>query len=165
MTLSSLSATQPGLKQESKDADKIRTLIGEYLGIDAKRVIDEAHFCDDFGIDWLGRLELMILMEDKFPGVEITNRDADQIEVVGDLIRHIENLQMADLNHLPDLRRATRAIQADILEDVAQWSKVKGGCSVDVSRAFGDPDRRDSENRDPCHSRQMSVRTRIRRAF
>ena len=91
MTVSSLSATQPGLKQESKDADKIRTLIGGYLGIDAKRVIDEAHFCDDFGIDWLGRLELMILMEDKFPGVEITNKDADQIEVVGDLIRHIEN--------------------------------------------------------------------------
>ena len=37
MTLTSLSATQPGLKQKSKDADKIRTLIGDYLGIDAKR--------------------------------------------------------------------------------------------------------------------------------
>ena len=84
-----LSAIQPGLKQESEDAAKIRTLIGEYLGIDPKRVIDEAHFRDDLGIDWLGRLELMILMEDKFPGVEITNKDADQIEVVGDLIRHI----------------------------------------------------------------------------
>jgi acyl carrier protein len=88
MTLS-LSANQPGLKQESKEA--IRTLIGEYLGIDAKRVMDEAHFRDDLGIDWLGRLELMILMEDKFPGVEITNKDADQMEVVGDLIRYIGN--------------------------------------------------------------------------
>ena len=96
MTLGSLSATQPGLKQESKDADKIRTLIGGYLGIDAKGVIDEAHFCDDFGIDWLGRLELMILMEDKFSGVEITNKDADQIEVVGDLIRHIGNNEHRD---------------------------------------------------------------------
>jgi acyl carrier protein len=86
-----LSAIQPGLKQESRDADKIRTIIGEYLGIDAKRVMDEAHFREDLGIDWLGRLELMILMEDQFPGVEITNKDADQIEVVGDLIRHIEN--------------------------------------------------------------------------
>ena len=119
MTLSSLSATQPGLKQETKDADKIRTLIGEYLAIDAKRVMDEAHFCDDLGIDWLGRLELMILMEDKFPGVEITNRDADQIEVVGELIRHIENIEqrlakrknsvpiiyrLSTSNHLPDLR-------------------------------------------------------------
>ena len=91
MTLSSLSATQSGLKQESKDADKIRILIGEYLGIDAKRVMDEAHFRDDLGIDWLGRLELMILMEDNFLGVEITNKDAAQIEVVGDLIRYIGN--------------------------------------------------------------------------
>jgi acyl carrier protein len=91
MTLTSLSATQPGLKHESKDADKIRTLIGEYLGIDAKRVMGEAHFHDDLGIDWLGHLELMILVEDKFPGVQITNKDADQIEVVGDLIRHIGN--------------------------------------------------------------------------
>jgi acyl carrier protein len=96
MTPMSLSAIQPGLKQESEDAAKIRTLIGEYLGIDPKRVIDEAHFRDDLGIDWLGRLELMILMEDKFPGVEITNKDADQIEVVGDLIRHIGNNEHRD---------------------------------------------------------------------
>ena len=32
----------------------------------------------------------MILIEDTFTGVEITDGDADQIEVVGDLIRHIE---------------------------------------------------------------------------
>ncbi len=91
MTLSSLSATQPASAQESYDPDELRTLISEYLGIDAKRVIDEAHFSDDLGIDWLDRLELMILIEDRFPGVEITNNDADQIEVVGDLIRHIQN--------------------------------------------------------------------------
>jgi acyl carrier protein len=91
MTLGSLSATQPASAQESYHPDKLRTLIGEYLGIDSKRVIDEAHFSDDLGIGWLDRLELMILIEDKFPGVEITNNDADQIEVVGDLIRHIQN--------------------------------------------------------------------------
>ena len=91
MTLGSLSATQPASAQESYHPDKIRTLIGEYLGIDPKRVIDEAHFSDDLGIDWLDRLELMILIEDKFPGVEITNNDADQIEVVGDFIQHIQN--------------------------------------------------------------------------
>ena len=91
MTLGSLSATQPASAQESYHPDKLRTLIGEYLGIDSKRVIDEAHFSDDLGIGWLDRLELMILIEDKFPGVEITNDDADQIQVVGYLIRHIQN--------------------------------------------------------------------------
>jgi acyl carrier protein len=96
MTLKSLSATQSTSPQESYDADKVRTIIGEYLGIDAKWVIDEAHFSDDLGIGWLDRLELMILIEDKFAGVEITDDDASQIEVVGDLIRHIENNEQRD---------------------------------------------------------------------
>ena len=54
-----------------------------------KRVTDEAHFTDDLGADWLDRLELMILIEDRFPAVEITDDDVDRIDVVGDLIRHI----------------------------------------------------------------------------
>jgi hypothetical protein len=32
----------------------------------------------------------MILIEDAFTGVEFRDDDGDQIEVVGDLIRHIE---------------------------------------------------------------------------
>ncbi len=61
MTLSSLSAIRLASAQESYHPDKLRTLIGEYLGIDAKRVVDEAHFGDDLGVDWLDRLELMII--------------------------------------------------------------------------------------------------------
>jgi acyl carrier protein len=89
MTLSSLSVTQLATPQEVFDSNKVRTLIAEYLGIDAKQVTDEAHF-GEFGMDRYDRLELMILIEDAFIGVEITDNDADQIEVVGDLIRHIE---------------------------------------------------------------------------
>ena len=89
MTLSSLSVTQQTASQEVFDSDKVRTLIAEYLGIEAKRVTDEAHF-GEFGMDRYDRLELMILIEDAFIGVEIRDNDADQIEVVGDLIRHIE---------------------------------------------------------------------------
>jgi hypothetical protein len=44
------------------------------------------------GADWLDRLELMMVVEDQFAGVEITDDDVDQIEVVGDLIRFIETL-------------------------------------------------------------------------
>jgi acyl carrier protein len=33
----------------------------------------------------------MIVIEDRFEDVIITDEDIDQIEVVGDLIRHIEN--------------------------------------------------------------------------
>jgi hypothetical protein len=52
-------------------------------------VTDEAHFTDDLGADWLDRLELMIVI-DRFADVGIKN-DVDQ-EVVGDLIRHVENV-------------------------------------------------------------------------
>ncbi len=89
MTLSSLSVPQRTAPQEAFNSNRMRTLIAEYLGIDAKRVTDESHF-SEFGMDRYDRLELMILIEDAFTGVEITDDDADQIEVVGDLIRHIE---------------------------------------------------------------------------
>jgi acyl carrier protein len=89
MTLSSLSVTQQTAPQDAFDSDKVRALIADYLGIDPKRVTDDAHF-SEFGMDRYDRLELMILIEDAFTGIEITDDDADQIEVVGDLIRHIE---------------------------------------------------------------------------
>jgi acyl carrier protein len=67
-----------------------RTLIANHLGVSIGCVTDEAHFTDDLGADWLDRLELMIVIEDQFAGMEITDADIDQIEVVGDLIRYIE---------------------------------------------------------------------------
>jgi acyl carrier protein len=43
------------------------------------------------GLDWLDRLELMILIEDAFAEVEISENDVTQIEVVGDLIRMLSS--------------------------------------------------------------------------
>jgi acyl carrier protein len=69
---------------------QVRTLIAKHLGVSIGRITDETHFTDDLGADWLDRLELMMVIEDQFVEVEITDTDLDQIEVVGDLIRHIE---------------------------------------------------------------------------
>ncbi len=90
MTISRLSPTQRARSQADFDIDKVRFLIAEYLGVDVKRVTDEAHLGDDLGIDWLDRLELMILIEDSFAGVETSDDDADRVELVGGLIRHIK---------------------------------------------------------------------------
>lgn len=70
-------------------ANEIRALIARYLGIDAKRVTDEAHFRNDFDLDSLDQLELLILIEEFF-GTEVSGDAVEQIEVVGDLIRHME---------------------------------------------------------------------------
>jgi acyl carrier protein len=73
-------------------SNDVRTLIANQLGVDVKRVTDGANFTNDLGADWLDCLELMIVIEDRFADVVITDEDVDQIEVVGDLIRHIENV-------------------------------------------------------------------------
>jgi acyl carrier protein len=69
----------------------IRTLIAEHLGVEVERVTDEAHFISDLGADWLDCLELIIVIEDQFAGLEIADDHVDQIKVVGDLIRYIES--------------------------------------------------------------------------
>jgi acyl carrier protein len=39
----------------------------------------------------IDRLELTMPIEDQFTGLEISDGGVDQIEVVGDLLRYIEN--------------------------------------------------------------------------
>ena len=70
----------------------VRTLVANHLGVSVCRVTDEANFTDDLGADWLDHLELMMMVEDRFPGVEIADDEVDRIQVVGDLIRFIETV-------------------------------------------------------------------------
>src|ERR1700751_2543252 len=91
MTIASLMWSQKATAtREVLASNDVRALIANQLGVDVKRVTDEAHFTDDLGADWLDRLELMIVIEDRFADVVIKDEDIDQIEVVGDLIRHLE---------------------------------------------------------------------------
>jgi acyl carrier protein len=93
MTLTGSNPIQRTWPQRDFDTDRVRGLVAEYLGINVQRVTDEAHLSDDLGVDWLDRIELMILIEDNFTGVEISDDDANRVELVGDLIRHIEKRQ------------------------------------------------------------------------
>ena len=67
----------------------VRSLVAEYLGVDANRVSDEAQFFNDLGADWLDRLELMIAIEEHFD-IEIDDVVIEKLAAVGDLIRFIE---------------------------------------------------------------------------
>jgi acyl carrier protein len=92
MTIASLKSSQKATATTEVLAfNDVRTLIANQLSVDVKRVTDEAHLTDDLEADWLDRLELMIVIEDRFADVVITDEEVDQLEVVGDLIRHIEN--------------------------------------------------------------------------
>ncbi len=93
MTIGHLtSREQTKVIKATSATNDVRTLIANHLGVSVRHVTDDAHLTDDLGADWLDRLDLMIAVEDQFAGVEITESDVDRIEVVGDLIRHIETL-------------------------------------------------------------------------
>jgi acyl carrier protein len=88
MALNSLSPMPQSIAADF-EIDKIRGIIAGYAGVNVKQVIDDAHFCEDLGLDWLERLELVLRIEDE-TGIEIAESDATQIENVGNLLRHIE---------------------------------------------------------------------------
>jgi len=67
----------------------VRALISQQLGVDIAFITDEKHLSNDLGADLFDRVELMLKIENRFAGVEITDDDVEQIQVVGDLIRHV----------------------------------------------------------------------------
>jgi acyl carrier protein len=71
----------------------LRTLVAKQLGVDIESVTSETHFTNDLGADLFDRVELMLAIEDQFAGVEITDDDVEQIQAVGDLIRHLNTKQ------------------------------------------------------------------------
>ncbi len=88
MTIGSLTPLHTPLS-ECFSIDDVRTLVAKQLGVDLEFVTSETHFTNDLGADLLDRVELMLAIEDKFPGVEITDDDVEHIQVVGDLVRHV----------------------------------------------------------------------------
>jgi acyl carrier protein len=70
-------------------AQKVRGLVAEHLGVDPKRVSDEARLAKDLGADWLDCLELVIAIEEDFD-VEFRDDEVERLVNVGDLVRFVE---------------------------------------------------------------------------
>ena len=75
--------------------DDVRTLVSKQLGVDLEFVTSETHFTNDLGADLLDRVELMLAIEDRFSGVEITDDDIEQIQIVGDLIQRLNTKHLS----------------------------------------------------------------------
>jgi acyl carrier protein len=75
--------------KECFSVSDVRTLVAKQLRVDIEFVTSETHFMNDLGADLLDRVELMLAIEDQFAGVEITDDDVEQIQVVGDLVQHL----------------------------------------------------------------------------
>ena len=75
--------------KECFSVNDVRTLVAKQLFVDIEFVTSETHFTNDLGADLLDRVELMLAIEAQFAGVEITDDDVEQIQLVGDLVRHL----------------------------------------------------------------------------
>jgi acyl carrier protein len=126
MTIARLKSSQKATAmREVLASNDVRTLVANHLGVSVGRVTDEAHFTNDLGADWLDRLELMMVVEDHFAGLEITDADVDQIEVVGDLIRHIETVDNERRRRGAKAVEKVRSKQAALAEQAAVASRLK----------------------------------------
>jgi acyl carrier protein len=91
MTSLAVSSPSSALKQDSGSSE-IRARIAEHVGVDVEHINDDSDLSEDLGLDLLDVIELMMVLEDTFIDQTVAN-EADEIELVGDLIRHIERHQ------------------------------------------------------------------------
>ena len=94
MTIGSLTPPRQATPLRILSIDDVLTLVAKQLGVDIEFVTSETHFTNDLGADLLDRVELMLAIEDKFAGVEFTDDDVEQIQVVGDLIQQLNTKQL-----------------------------------------------------------------------
>jgi len=71
---------------------RIKDIIVEQLGVTADQVTPEAKFIEDLGADSLDTVELVMALEEEF-GLEIPDDEAEKLQSVGDVIKHVEDSQ------------------------------------------------------------------------
>ncbi len=71
---------------------RVKDIIVEQLGVKPEQVVPEAKFIEDLGADSLDTVELVMALEEEF-GIEVPDEQAEKLQSVGDVIKHIEESQ------------------------------------------------------------------------
>ena len=70
-------------------AEKVKSIIVDKLGVEAKEVTNEASFTNDLGADSLDTVELIMEFEKEF-NLSIPDDQAENIATVGQAISYLE---------------------------------------------------------------------------
>ena len=73
----------------SDTAERVKKIVVEHLGVETKKVTEDASFIDDLGADSLDLVELAMAFEEDF-NVEIPDDAAEKIGTVKDAIDYID---------------------------------------------------------------------------
>ena len=69
--------------------EQVRDIIVDQLDVDPEAVTESAKFKEDLDADSLDLVELIMSFEEEFGG-EISDEQAQEIETVGDVVKHLE---------------------------------------------------------------------------
>lgn len=72
-------------------------ILREQIDVDAKDAGDGAHLVDDLGSDELGRIEVLLAIEETFE-VEISDEVAERLVTVGDIVSYLDGLGLVVAN-------------------------------------------------------------------
>ena len=71
---------------------KVKEIVVEQLGVDAKEVTTGASFIEDLGADSLDTVELVMELEEEFE-IDIPDDAAEKIQTVGEAVEFIEKAE------------------------------------------------------------------------
>ena len=69
--------------------DKIKDIIVEQLQVDESEVTMDTNLMKDLSADSLDAVEIIMAIEDAFD-IEIPDEDAEKFQLVGDLVKYVE---------------------------------------------------------------------------
>lgn len=72
--------------------EKIKDIIMEQLSVDESMVTTETNLMKDLEADSLDAVEIIMAIEEEFD-IEIPDEDAEKFQLVGDLVRYVEEQQ------------------------------------------------------------------------